>query len=140
MEENRMCLPRVRSPQEDHVRVLCFLEGAGAAARAEHCRQTDDAGRVSGPVAAIDVVTADDHAGKLLGDEVHLVGGLGATEQAERPRTVTLDNRLQAGGGAVERLVPARPAKVALLANQRLGQTRVTAVAGWGFHKPRSLW
>ena len=56
VEEDRVRLARVRAPEEDHVRLLDLAVGDRAAARAEHRRQTDDAGGVSGPVAAVDVV------------------------------------------------------------------------------------
>ena len=51
VEEDRMRLTGVRAPQEDDVRLLDLAVGRGPAARTEHCRQTDDAGRVSGAVA-----------------------------------------------------------------------------------------
>ena len=59
-----------------------------AATGSEDCRQTDDAGSVSSAVAGVDVVRADRHADELLGDEVHLVGGLRAREHADRVRAV----------------------------------------------------
>ena len=47
--------------------------GARPSACTEHRRQTDDARGVSGSVAAVDVVAADDGARELLRDVVHLV-------------------------------------------------------------------
>ena len=78
-----MRLAGVRPPEDDEIRVLDLLVGAGAAARSEDRRQTDDAGSVSGAVAAVDVVAAHDLPGELLCDEVHLVRGLRAAEHAD---------------------------------------------------------
>ena len=50
VEEDRMRLTGIRSPQEDDVRLLDLAVGRGPAARTERCRQTDDTGRVSGAV------------------------------------------------------------------------------------------
>jgi len=38
-----MSRTRVRTPQEDDIRLLDFAVGARASTRAEYCRQTDDA-------------------------------------------------------------------------------------------------
>ena len=86
MEEDRVRLARVRSPQDDDVGLLDFPIGAGAAARSEDRRQTDDAGSVSGAVAAVDVVVAEDRASELLREEVHLVRRVRAAEDSERFR------------------------------------------------------
>ena len=85
-EHHRVRLARVRAPEQDHVGMLHLLVGAGAAAAAEHRRQTGDAGSVSSAVAAIDVVTRQHRAHELLRHEVHLVGGLRAAEEAEGGR------------------------------------------------------
>ena len=50
VEEDRMRLTGIRSPQEDDVRLLDLAVGRGPAARTERCRQTDDTGSVSGAV------------------------------------------------------------------------------------------
>ncbi len=91
MEKNRVRLARVRAPQKDHVRLFNFAVRTGAASRSEYRRQTGDAGGVSSAVAAIDVVAADHRAHELLRDVIQLVGGLRATEHAERPRPVPRD-------------------------------------------------
>ena len=106
VEPDRVRRARVRSPQEDDVRLLDFAVGVRASTRAEHRRQTDDARGVSRPVAAVDVVGAEGDAGELLRQEVHLVGGLRAAEDAERVRTTRLDVAAEPLGGAVERVVP----------------------------------
>jgi hypothetical protein len=51
MEEDRMRFARVRSPQDQEIRVLDFFIGRRSAARTERCRQTDDTGSVSSAVA-----------------------------------------------------------------------------------------
>ena len=84
VEEDRVRLARVRSPQEDEVRLLDLTVRARAATRSEHRRQTDDAGGVSGAVAAVDVVRAEDDPGELLREVVHLVRRLRAGEEADR--------------------------------------------------------
>ena len=106
VEEDRVRLARVRAPEHDQVRGASLLVGARPAARTEHRRQTDDAGRVSGSVAAVDVVRAEDDAGELLRGEVQLVRRLGAAEDAGQRAFV--ERPAEAGRGAVERLVPAR--------------------------------
>ena len=70
------------------VRLLDLPIGRRAAARSEHRRQTDDAGCVSGAVAAVDVVRAHDLPRELLGEEVHLVRRLRAREDPEGLRRV----------------------------------------------------
>ena len=59
VKKDGMGLAGVGSPQEDDVRIFHLAVGAGAPARAEYCRQTDDTRSVSSPVAAVDVVGAD---------------------------------------------------------------------------------
>src|SRR6476659_11509358 len=112
----------VRPPQEDHIGLLDLLVGAGAAPGPEHCRQTDDAGSVASPVAAIDVVRADDAAGELLCHEVHLVGRLRAAEQAERVRAASGDRVAEPARGSIEGLIPRRGTQDAVLADERLGE------------------
>src|SRR6266566_7028098 len=73
MEKDRVGLAGVRTPQDDHVRVLSLAVGRRPASGSEHCRQTGDAGGVSSPVAAVDVVRMHHDARELLGHEVHLV-------------------------------------------------------------------
>src|SRR5258708_3019262 len=60
MKEDRMRLPGIAPPEEDDIRLLDLLIRGRPAAHSEDRRQTDDAGGVSGPVAAVDVVAADD--------------------------------------------------------------------------------
>src|SRR5437762_11846969 len=125
VKEDRMRLACIRAPEDDQVRVLDLLVRARPSARAENRRQTDDARRVSGAVAAVDVVAADDAARELLREIVHFVRRLRAAEHPEAPRAVALDDRAEPGGGAIERLVPARRAEHAVVANQRFREPRI---------------
>jgi hypothetical protein len=125
MEEYWVSRPRVRSPQKDNICLLGLLKRVRAPARSEYRRQTDDAGSVSRPVAAIDVVAADRHTSELLRYEVHLVRALGATEQAKRLWAMLVNNGLQTHDGSVQCLVPTRRSQTTILANERLGQTRI---------------
>jgi len=106
VEEDGVRLPRVRPPEQDHVRFFNLAVRTGTAARPKDRRQTDDAGGVSSPVAAVDVVAPYHRANELLGNIVQLVGSLGATKHAEGPRVVLLDPGSEALGNAAERLVP----------------------------------
>src|ERR1044072_6704493 len=103
MEPDPMRRTRVRSPEEDDVRLLDLAVGARPSTRAEHRRQTDDARSVSSPVATVDVVGAEGDPGQLLRQEVHLVGGLRAAEDAERVRTARIDVAAEALGRGIER-------------------------------------
>src|ERR1700732_2559043 len=84
MKEDRMRLPRVRTPQQDHVRFLNLTVRACPPARPKYRRQTDDARGVSSTVAAIYIVAADHRPHELLRNIVKFVGGFRATEHAER--------------------------------------------------------
>src|SRR5881296_2501837 len=99
VEEDRMRLAGVAAPQDDEVRLLRLTVGAGAASGTEDGRQTGDRWGVSGPVAAVDVVAAQDDPAELLGGEVDLVGRLAAAEDAERLRPVGRAGRAEAGHG-----------------------------------------
>src|SRR5436309_3185362 len=88
--------------------------------RSAYRRQPGDAGGVSRPVAAVDVVAADDGPRELLSDEIRLVRALRAAEETERAGTVPRHDPREAGGGTVERLVPRGRPKASGLADQRL--------------------
>src|SRR5439155_20706504 len=79
---------------------------------------------VSGAVAAIDVVAAQDLTGELLRDEVHLVRGLRAAEQADSVAAVPLGGAAKPLGCPIESLVPGGRAQRAVLADHRLGESR----------------
>jgi hypothetical protein len=105
MEEDGVRLARVRSPEDDEIRLLDLAIRARPAARAEYRRQTDDARRVSCTVAAVDVVAAD-AARELLGEIVHLVRRLRAAEKPEARWPAAFDGRTNPAGRSIERLVP----------------------------------
>src|SRR5581483_3549985 len=120
MEEDRVRLAGVRAPEDDQVRGSGLLVGARPAACTEHRRQTDDAGRVSGSVAAVDVVRPEHDPRELLRGEVQLVGRLGAAEDARERAFV--ERRAEPGRGAFERLVPARRAQLSTVSDERRRQ------------------
>ena len=74
MEEDRMCLTRVRTPQNDQVGFFDLLVRARTAARSKNRRQTGDAWSMSGTVAAIDVVAADYGPREFLREKIQFVG------------------------------------------------------------------
>src|SRR5712692_4492164 len=106
MEENRMRLPGVRSPKENHIGFFNLLIGVGAATRTENHRQTGDARGVSGTVAAIDVVAAQHDSGEFLRDEIHFVRGLRTTKEPERLPSALFHNGFQPSRRPVQSLVP----------------------------------
>ena len=95
MEKNGMRLASVRTPKENNVRPFDFAVGTRPAARSENRRQTGDAWGVSSPVATINIVRADDRADELLCHVIQFVGGLRATEHAERARAVLFHLRAE---------------------------------------------
>src|SRR5262249_37314752 len=127
VKEDRVRLARVRSPEEDQIGLFTLLVRARPPARSEYRRQPGDAGGVSRPVAAVDVVAADDAPRELLGDEVRLVRALRAAEEPERARSVLVDHPTKARDGPVERLVPCGRPKLSGLADQRLGESSIRA-------------
>src|SRR5262249_47465686 len=122
MDPDRVRFTRVRPPEEDDVRLLHLPVGVGSSARSEDRRQTDDARRVSGAVAAVDVVVPKRHARELLRQEVHFVGGLAAREDPQRVRAVPFEIPAEALRGGVQRDVPRRREQFAAAANEWLGE------------------
>jgi hypothetical protein len=94
VKEDRVCGARVRTPQENDISLLGLPIRTRASARSKYCRQTDDAGSVSRPVATVDIVAANHNASELLRGEVHLVRAFRAAKQSKGMRTIFLDNRL----------------------------------------------
>ena len=115
VKEDGMSLTRVRPPEQDEVGILDLAIGTSCATRTKNRRQTDDAGGVSSAVATVDVVRANDHPGKFLGQEIQLVRGLRATEYAEGLRAVFLHRAAKAGGGAVKGFLPTCGPQVAMV-------------------------
>jgi hypothetical protein len=123
MEENGMRFPCIRSPEEDHVALFNFAIRTCTAARSEYRRQTDDAGGVSSPVTAIDIVRAHHGTDELLSYIVQFVRSLGATEHAEITRVFLLDGSPQALRDAIQRFIPGSGTMPAILSDKRLSDT-----------------
>jgi hypothetical protein len=112
----------IGAPEKNKVRLRHFLIRTGGPARAEDRRQTGDAGGVSSPVAAVNVVAPDDRTDEFLRDVIQLVGCFRAAEHAESARPVFFDLAAQPGGDEIEGFLPTcRPVTVSL-ANQRSGE------------------
>ena len=124
-----MRLARIRAPEHDQVGVLDLLVGARTATCAEYRRQTDDARSVSSSIAAVDVVAADDRAGELLGDVIHLVGRLRAAKHAKRTGAAAIPSVAQAQSGALERLFPRRATQITV-AHERMRQPKIRFTHG----------
>ena len=136
VEEDRVRLARVRSPQEDDVRLLDLAVGRRAAARTEHRRQTDDARSVSSAVAASRCCSmpitwrANFCARKFI--------SFVAFEQENMPKDVGrvgLSRAAEAFRGAIERLVPGGGLERAAGAYERrcetaFGHSRRSSLAG----------
>ncbi len=129
VEEYGMGFTGVGPPKDNEVCVLYLAIGTGAATHSEDRRQTDDAGSVSSSVATIDVVAVHHDASELLRHKVHLVGGLRTTEKPERLASVCGFCLAKTLRSAVERLVPSRRAKRAIVADKRSCEAGIV-----GFH------
>src|SRR5262249_16819012 len=125
MKKDRMRLARIRPPQHDQVGLFIFALRAGAPARPEYRRQTDDAGGVSGAVAAVNVVAADDAPRKLLREIVHLVGRLRTAEHPEALCAAAAHDGLHPAGRAIERFVPGRLAQYPAVAHEGSREPRL---------------
>src|SRR5215469_9708585 len=119
MKQDRVCFPRVRSPQENEVRILHLLIRTRCPARSENRRQTGDARRVSSTVAAVYIVAAHYGAHELLRDVVQLVRRFRTAEHPERLRPVFLHLLANPRGQQIQRLVPACRAVAVSFSNQR---------------------
>jgi hypothetical protein len=108
MEENGMCFPRVRSPQQDDVRLFNLAVRTGSPARSENRRQTGDARGVSSPVATVDIVRPHHAAYEFLRRVIDFIDGLGATEHPKVSRIVFRDGFAKSSGDAVYSLIPSR--------------------------------
>jgi hypothetical protein len=120
MKEDRVRLPRVRSPQQDDVCLFDLTIRTCSSARSEYCRQTGDAGGVSSPVAAIDVVRPHDGADELLGRIVQLIRSLGAAEHAEAPRIVLVYRPAKGLRHAIQSFIPRGWTMSTVFADERL--------------------
>src|SRR5882762_1523476 len=135
MKKNRMRVPRVRTPQQDHLALFNLAVRTRPAPRPENRRQTGDARRVSSPVASVDVIRADHRAHKLLRHVVQLIRGFRTTEHPKRPRAMLFDLLAKSRGNPVQRLIPACRTMLPLLAKQWRGQSFLHRIA----HTPHLL-
>jgi len=120
MEEDRVRLPRVRSPQQKRSGLFCLGVRTRTTARSEDRRQTDDAGGVSSPVATVDIIAPDHRTNEFLRDVVQLVGCLGATKHAEQAGVAPFDDVPERQRNTVESFVPRRRTVRSVFTNQRL--------------------
>ena len=116
---DRVVLGRVGADDDDHVGVGRGDERRRDGARADPLHQRRDRRGVAEPRAVVDVVAAEAGAHQLLEQVRLLVRALGRAEAGQRPPPVAVADALQALGGDVERLFPAR------LAEMRPGVGRV---------------
>ncbi len=130
VEENRVCFPRVRAPQQNEVSVFNFAIRACPPTCSEYRRQTGDAGGMSSPVAAINVVGAHDTANEPLRRVIQFVSSLGATEHAKVPGIVFLDGFAERRRNPVQGFIPRSGTMQTIFAYQRLGQ----AGFRWSWH------
>src|SRR5215472_2675185 len=113
-----MRLARVRAPEKNYVRLFDFAVRTRSTSSPENRRQTDDARRVSSPVAAVDVVRPDHRANEFLRHVVQLIGGFRTTEHAKRARPALLHLRAESRRNAIQCFVPARRPVLPVLSNQ----------------------
>src|SRR5271154_3119418 len=122
MKENRVRVPRVRSPQEDDVRVFYLAIGACPASCSEYRRQTGDAWGMSSSVAAIDVVGPHDATDEFLRRVVQFIGGLRATEHAKVSMVVLRNGFPERRSNTGQGFLPSSGTMRTVLANQRSSQ------------------
>src|SRR5881409_228638 len=106
MEKDGMRFAGVRPPQKNYIRFFDLLVGVRSPAGPENHRQTGDAGGMSSPVAAIDVVASHHDASELLRNEIHFVRRFRATEHAERPASRLSQRAFETTCRPVQSFVP----------------------------------
>src|SRR4030095_3724681 len=139
MKEDRVGLPGIGAPQNDEIRLLRLTIGAGSPACPEDRRQTDDAGGVSRPVAAVDVVAVEGRPSELLREKIHLVRRLRAAEEPESIAAVLRDRGSEPRGGAVESLIPGGRTQLSSLPHHGPGQSTMVLLHGHLTSFPRML-
>src|SRR5579863_3595196 len=117
MKENRMRLPGIGTPKQDHIRLFNFAVRTRAAPCPENRRQTGDARGVSSPVAAVNVVATDYGAHKFLRDIIQFIGGLGATEHPKGSRSARFHFAVNAARNGLQSFVPGCRAMLSIVAN-----------------------
>jgi hypothetical protein len=126
VEENGMSFPRVRSPENDQISLFDLAIRTRSPSYTENRRQTDDAGSMSGTVAAVDVVGPDDRSSELLRKIVHLIRCLRAAEDSEVLWSMPFHRTSKSLGGTMQCLFPGSRTETAVFTNQWLGQSGFT--------------
>ena len=109
VEEDRVRLTRVGAPQDHQVGVLRLPYDRVPPPAPNTVVRPTTLGSVSSAVAGVDVVAAHHHPGELLGQVVHLVGGLRAAEHAERVAAAAPRNPAAARSSASSQLAGRSP-------------------------------
>lgn len=139
MKEDRVCITRVGTPQDDEVRFLSFLVGTRSATCSEYRRQTGDTGSVSGTVTRVDRVGPNGDTDELLCKVVHLVRAFGTTHHPERSRAVLPGDGLDTAGCSVERLVPRCRSQNPIFPDERAGEP-ISMHAHTSFQRQLRVW
>src|SRR5581483_4409527 len=103
---DRVVLGRIGADDDDDVGVLALVEGRRHRARADAFQERRHRRGVAQPRAVVDIVGAEAGAHQLLEQVGLFVRALGRAEAGERLGAVAVADGLEAGGGAVERLLP----------------------------------
>ena len=106
VKKNGMGFARIRSPQDYEVGLFDFAVRTGSATCSEDRRQTGDAGGVSSPIAAVNIVRPHHAANEFLGCIIQFIRGLGAAEHADIPRITLVDGLAKRRSNAVHRFIP----------------------------------
>ena len=109
----RVVLRRARADHENAVRIGGGGEGGGDRARSDAFQQRGHRAGVAEPGAVIDIVGAEPGADEFLEQVGLLVRSLGGAEAGQGRSAMVVAQPLEPGRGGVERLVPARLAKMA---------------------------
>ena len=102
----------VGADHDDDVGVLARGERGGHCPRADAFEERNDRRGVAQPRTVVDVVGAEALADHLLDEVGLLVRALGGAEAGERRSAVAVADRCEPARGAVQRLLPARLAKM----------------------------
>ena len=103
---DRVTLGRIRTDDEDGVRLVEVLDGVRHRAATKGPGESGHRGSVAEPGAVVHVVRADDGAHELLHDVVFFVRAFRRGEAADRIRAVLLLDPREALRDVVESLVP----------------------------------
>ena len=127
VKEDRMRFAGVASPEQHDIGLFNFFVRNGAASSPEYCRQTDDGGSVSSPVAGVNVVRPHHQSRPLLSEIVDFVGGLRARKHAESVAVAMLDSiacPAKTGSCSIKCFIPACWPQCTSVTNVRRRQTR----------------